>query len=102
MLHDVGKPKTKMIRKGRVSFPRHAEESAEIARSVMKRLKFSNEEIDEVTKLIRYHMVLYTYAIDKTRGIMNFIRALTNDGRYMNRINELEELMIADAVATGT
>lgn len=56
LFHDVGKPKTSAIRKGRLTFYEHSEEGAILARDIMKRLRFSNEEIDGVCECIANHM----------------------------------------------
>jgi poly(A) polymerase len=56
LFHDIGKPKTSAIRKGRLTFYEHSEEGAKIAREIMKRLRFSNEEIDGVAECVANHM----------------------------------------------
>lgn len=102
LLHDIAKPETKSIQGGKVRFFGHAELSAEKAEEIMRRLKFSNKDIDDIASLVRYHMFLYTTGSPSTKTTMKFLRALTDEGRYPDRIDELEELMIADAIATGT
>ncbi|MBQ0004165.1 MAG: HD domain-containing protein [Treponema sp.] len=63
-LHDSGKPRAKVERivDGIKinNFFNHEKYSAEIAKKVMTRLKFSNTEIDYVTHLIENHMFHYT------------------------------------------
>lgn len=56
LFHDVGKPKTQAIRKGRLTFYEHSEEGSEIARDIMRRLRFSNETIEGVYECVRNHM----------------------------------------------
>lgn len=56
LFHDMGKPVMKTTdENGRDHFKGHAAVSEEIARIVMKRLKFDNETIRKVTKLVYYH-----------------------------------------------
>ena len=56
ILHDTGKPKAKIVGDdGFEHFYGHPEYSYEIALDVLKRLKFTNDEIDLVSKLVRYH-----------------------------------------------
>lgn len=56
LLHDVGKPKTKLLDKDMVAhFKGHELESEKIAKSIMKRWKLDNKTMDAVSKLIRYH-----------------------------------------------
>lgn len=57
LLHDVGKPQTRTTdENGRVRFLGHAELGAGIARTVMKRLRFSASEITFVTRLVEHHL----------------------------------------------
>ena len=59
--HDIGKPRTYKEEyvngQPRGHFPNHAEMSATMCRDIMKRLKFSTEEIEHVTYLVRIHSV---------------------------------------------
>lgn len=56
LLHDVGKVETKIIdEEGVAHFYGHAAKSAEIARSILRRLKFDNDTIGKVKKLIELH-----------------------------------------------
>ncbi len=56
LLHDAGKVETKTIdEQGVAHFYGHAEKSAEISRSILRRLKFDNDTIGKVKKLIELH-----------------------------------------------
>jgi putative nucleotidyltransferase with HDIG domain len=55
LLHDVGKPPTFRVA-DRIRFDGHVEAGVEIARSILTRLKFSNETIDQVLALVNNHM----------------------------------------------
>lgn len=63
LLHDTGKPAAKKIvpnpQGETVTFYRHEQYSAEIARKLLFRLKFSNAEIDNICHLIENHMFNY-------------------------------------------
>lgn len=62
LCHDIGKPPAKGISDdGRVHFYGHAETGAEITRKLMNRLKFSNDEITAVVKLVAQHMRIGEY-----------------------------------------
>lgn len=56
LLHDVGKPPTYQIRKGRITFYEHAPLGAKMTRDIMKRLRFSNQEVDAVAECVANHM----------------------------------------------
>lgn len=56
LFHDMGKPQKKTTdANGRAHFKGHAAVSEELAKSVMRRLKFDNDTLHKVTKLVRYH-----------------------------------------------
>ncbi len=56
LFHDVGKPPTFAIRDGRIKFYEHAPLGAEMTRKIMRRLRFSNEEIESVSTCVENHM----------------------------------------------
>lgn len=55
LLHDVGKPPTFRVAE-RIRFDGHVEAGVEIARDIMHRLRFSNQETEQVLSLIANHM----------------------------------------------
>ena len=56
LMHDMGKPKMKTIdENGRAHFKKHAVESESIAKNVLRRLKFDNDTLHKVCKLVYYH-----------------------------------------------
>ena len=56
LLHDIGKPYMKtMDADGVAHFKGHPEKSSELANEILHRLKFDNDTIRKVTKLVRYH-----------------------------------------------
>ncbi len=56
LFHDMGKPSVKTTdEKGVDHFKSHALVSEEIARKVMRRLKFDNDTVKKVTRLVCYH-----------------------------------------------
>lgn len=74
LFHDMGKPLVKTTdENGRDHFKGHALVSEEIARRVMRRLKFDNETVKKVTRLVCYH----DYRMEATPA---------NVRRAMNRI----------------
>ncbi|HJA11833.1 MAG TPA: CCA tRNA nucleotidyltransferase [Candidatus Mediterraneibacter merdipullorum] len=56
LFHDMGKPSVKTTDEtGRDHFKGHALVSEEIARKVLRRLKFDNDTVKKVTRLVCYH-----------------------------------------------
>jgi putative nucleotidyltransferase with HDIG domain len=61
LLHDIGKPDVrKLDESGVYTFYRHEEVSAEKAKKLLDRLRYSNTVIDGVCHLIKEHMFHYT------------------------------------------
>lgn len=56
LLHDIAKPRFHTTdASGQDHFKGHAEGGAQLAREILRRLKFDNDTVDKVTKLIYYH-----------------------------------------------
>ena len=56
LLHDIGKPVTKTIDENGVAhFYQHSAEGEVLARKILRRLKFDNDTLNKVTKLVLYH-----------------------------------------------
>jgi len=58
LLHDIGKPSTFELKPDRIHFDGHAELSAQIAKKILKRLKFTKSQITKITWLINHHMTI--------------------------------------------
>jgi poly(A) polymerase len=57
LLHDIGKPPTKMVEEnGRTRFFGHEDLGAQLAAGRLRALRFSNDEIERVTGIIGGHM----------------------------------------------
>ncbi|MDD4849028.1 MAG: HD domain-containing protein, partial [Bacteroidales bacterium] len=64
LFHDVGKSTTfHSDENGKITFYGHEKESANIAKSALKRLKFSNKIIDEVAWLVGDHMRINSFKL---------------------------------------
>jgi poly(A) polymerase len=62
LLHDIGKPKTRaLIPGGGVSFHHHEVVGARLAKERLKKLRFSNEVIDQVEQLTSLHLRFHGY-----------------------------------------
>ena len=55
LLHDVAKPACRQVDEtGRVRFLRHDQQGADVAATVMRRLRFSRAESEMVSTVVRY------------------------------------------------
>jgi poly(A) polymerase len=63
LIHDIGKPRTRRFEDaGKVTFHHHDVVGAKLARKRMKALRFSNEQIDQVAKLVELHLRFHGYS----------------------------------------
>lgn len=68
LLHDIGKPACKTTDdKGIDHFYGHQEKSTEMALDILKRLKYDNNTIRQVTALVRYHDLAVRLTAPKVR-----------------------------------
>ncbi len=58
LLHDIGKPSTRVFQNARYSFHNHEQAGARIADRVCRSLKLSNTEREQITWLVAYHQYL--------------------------------------------
>ena len=78
LLHDIGKPVTASTdQDGRIRFNRHASVGADMARIIMRRLRFSNEDIDAVTHCVNTHMRFVDVPRMKTSTLRKFVGSPT-------------------------
>lgn len=75
LFHDVGKPRTRSIGDNGVSFHFHEVVGARMTRTRMKALRFSNEMVEDVTKLVYLHLRMHTYQLGWTdSAVRRFVR----------------------------
>jgi tRNA nucleotidyltransferase (CCA-adding enzyme) len=91
LFHDVAKPRTK----DGPHFYRHESVGASIARDVLARLRFSNEIVDRVGRLVQNHM----YTADPARSPGSLRRFVRQVG--VDNLSEQFALRAADIVGSG-
>jgi poly(A) polymerase len=63
ILHDIGKPKTRtLLDDGKVAFHHHERVGAKMARRRLTQLRFPNDVIADVSKLVELHLRFHGYA----------------------------------------
>jgi len=99
LLHDIAKPVTKneIIENGieYSTFYNHEVVGAGITKKIMKRLRFSNDDIEYVTRLVRHHMFYYTDEWTDS-AVRRFMR---NVG--LDLLDDLFILREADRIGSG-
>ena len=73
LLHDVGKPPTFRIA-DRIRFDGHAEIGARMSKDILTRLKFPNEENEQITSLVANHMKFKDVRQMRTSTLKRFLR----------------------------
>lgn len=75
LLHDVGKPKTRSFEGGGVSFHHHEVVGARMARDRMQALKYPNDDVAVVRKLVYLHLRFHTYGMGwSDAAVRRFVR----------------------------
>lgn len=73
LLHDVGKPVTFRVAE-RIRFDGHVEAGVQIARGILTRLRFSNEDAQQVIALVENHMKFKDVARMRESTLKRFLR----------------------------
>jgi len=95
LLHDVGKPKSMLGEGESRTFHNHEIIGSRIAVAIGKRLRLSNKELEQLFKLVRWHMFT-TEATQTDKAVRRFIRNVTLD-----YIDEMISLRRADRLGSG-
>lgn len=75
LYHDVGKPRTRSIGDGGVSFHHHEVVGARMTRDRMKALKYSTDDVEAVSRLVFLHLRFHTYKMGWTdSAVRRFVR----------------------------
>lgn len=77
LLHDIGKPKTREKVDGKITFYQHEHVGAEMADEILKRLKFSVEERQQITVIVSRHMKFMNSHEWKNSTLRRFLAAKT-------------------------
>ena len=86
--HDIGKPRTRSYRKGKgVSFHHHEVVGARMTRERMQTLRYSNEDVEQVTKLVELHLRFHTYKMGWTDAAVR--RYVRDAGSLLVELNVL-------------
>ncbi len=92
LLHDIAKPKMKTIDEtGRAHFKKHDVEGVQMAKSILRRLKFDNDTMNKVVRLVQFH----DYRMEATPRLVR--RAMNKIGEDL--FAEYLEVRMADTLA---
>jgi poly(A) polymerase len=74
LLHDVGKPPTFRVAPDRIRFDGHVEVGVKMAAEICRRLRFSNNETDQILALVDNHMRFADVQRMKQSTLKKFLR----------------------------
>ncbi|MDT3395274.1 CCA tRNA nucleotidyltransferase [Streptomyces sp. B1866] len=89
LLHDIGKPRTRRFEKdGRVSFHHHEVVGAKMTTARMRKLKYPNEQIKEVARLVELHLRFHGYGTGEwtDSAVRRYVR---DAGPLLDRLHKL-------------
>jgi poly(A) polymerase len=87
LLHDVGKPRTRGYGPSGVTFHHHEVVGARMARDRMLALRYPNDLVDDVSKLVELHLRFHTYRMGWTDSAVR--RYVRDAGPLLDDLNEL-------------
>ncbi|MEU5158492.1 CCA tRNA nucleotidyltransferase [Streptomyces sp. NPDC020875] len=89
LLHDIGKPRTRRFEKdGRVSFHHHEVVGAKMTKKRMTALKYSNELVRDVSRLVELHLRFHGYGDGEwtDSAVRRYVR---DSGPLLTRLHKL-------------
>jgi poly(A) polymerase len=89
LLHDIGKPKTRtMLPDGRVAFHHHERVGAKMAKRRLTALRFPNDVVRDVSKLVELHLRFHGYGEGEwtDSAVRRYVR---DAGPLLNRLHVL-------------
>jgi poly(A) polymerase len=90
LLHDVGKPKTRSFGPNGVTFHHHEVVGARMARERMQALRYSNDDVSDVARLVELHLRFHGYRDGDGGWSDSAVRRYARDaGQLLDRLNAL-------------
>jgi poly(A) polymerase len=87
LLHDVGKPKTRSVGPGGVSFHHHEVVGARMAEERLRALRFPSEVVEDVARLVYLHLRVHTYSMGwSDKAVRRYVR---DAGPLLEPLNHL-------------
>jgi putative nucleotidyltransferase with HDIG domain len=95
LLHDIGKPATRVERHGDGTFYHHEVVGGELTRGLLERLRFPSRFVDEVVHLVREHMFDYRPGWSDA-AVRRWLRRVGP-----GQVADLFDLRMADSLGNG-
>jgi poly(A) polymerase len=87
LLHDIGKPATREFTSDGVQFHHHEVVGARMAEERLRALRYPNDVVADVVKLVELHLRFHSYGMGWTdAGVRRYVR---DAGPLLDRLNQL-------------
>lgn len=100
LLHDVAKPRAKAGDGPDSTFYGHDVVGAKISAQILSRLRYSDDFIQKIVKLVRWHLFRYDYEVDEVQTTDSSIRRLIKNVGVEN-IEDLVKVRMCDRIGSG-
>jgi poly(A) polymerase len=87
LLHDIGKPATRQITSEGVQFHHHEVVGARMAEERLRALRYPNEVVTDVVKLVQMHLRFHSYRLGWSDSAVR--RYVREAGPLLDRLNQL-------------
>jgi poly(A) polymerase len=87
LMHDIGKPATRQITAGGVQFHHHEVVGARMAEARLRALRYPNEVVADVVKLVEMHLRFHSYRLGWSDSAVR--RYVREAGPLLDRLNQL-------------
>ena len=95
LLHDVGKPRSARGSGADRTFHGHEVIGARMTKEIMRRLRFSNDDLKRVTSLVRHHMFLFQFE-STDKAVRRIVRRVGPEN-----VDDLIALRVGDRLGSG-
>ncbi|MFH1780679.1 MAG: HDIG domain-containing metalloprotein [Candidatus Nealsonbacteria bacterium] len=96
LLHDIGKPKSKRGEGESATFYNHEMIGAKMANQLLIRLRFSSQDVEKITKLVRFHLFYYNVDEVTESSVRRLVRQVGQEN-----IEELLQVRMCDRIGSG-
>ncbi|MEX2043552.1 MAG: HD domain-containing protein [Patescibacteria group bacterium] len=96
LLHDVGKPRSARGEGERRTFHGHEVIGAKMTKEIMRRLRFSNDDVKRVVNLVRHHMFLFQFE-STDKAVRRIVRRIGPEN-----VDDLIALRVGDRLGSDT
>jgi len=96
LFHDIAKPRTKKGKGADATFYGHEIVGASMTEKILERLKFPKDDIEKITRLVRYHLFYYNVGEVSESSVRRLVREAGPEN-----MEELLEVRMADRIGSG-